>query len=67
MLKSLCLVLAIVLIYGFADLLAQNHRDFEEMSDTLVVQETQITPSNVPEGYHFDPDLGLLLHEDIAG
>jgi hypothetical protein len=40
---------------------------YEQMADTVYVQNSPITAGNIPEGYRFDKDLGMLLHNSIEG
>ena len=43
------------------------YHDFELLSDNVDIQGHQITHSNVPKGYRFDAELGLLVNNNISG
>lgn len=55
------------LILNFNNTIAQKPKNYEVLADSVIVQNVTITTSNLPKGYRFDKDLGLLLHNSITG
>jgi len=55
------------LIFNFTSSFAQKSGDYETLADTLVIQNDVVSSSNLPGGYRFDRELGLMLHNCISG
>lgn len=57
----------IILILTFGSSFGQIPGNFEVPADTVFVQGKAFTPFNLPAGYHFDKELGLMLSNNILG
>ena len=47
--------------------MAQKAERMESIADTVIIQDMIFTSSNLPKDYHFDTELGLILHKGISG
>ena len=61
-LHSVLLVLMV-----FFSVNAQKMNEEELLADTVMVQGHPVFESNAPKSYHFDAELGLMLHKGISG
>lgn len=53
--------------WSWAQSLSNNYDRYEQMAERVIVQDKYITSKNMPQGYKFDRELGLVINNKIHG
>jgi hypothetical protein len=61
------ILVLIILVLAFYCSFAQIAEKYEVPADSVILQNKTFTSSNLPKGYRFDKELGLMLHNGIQG